>query len=65
MGVLLAIDPDLHFPVGQVFRIEDEFNGRRRGTYYFRSVYNGHLRGPFLSETMARISLHHEYDDGA
>lgn len=64
MAVMLAIYPDLHFPVGQVFRVPDEFNGKRRGTYYFRSVFNGHLRGPFVSETSAKLALHYD-DDGA
>jgi len=64
MGALLQIKPDLHFPVGQVFRIEDTFNGKRRGTHYFRSVFDGRLRGPFLSETMAKLALHHD-NDGA
>jgi hypothetical protein len=29
---------ELHFPVGVVFNVPDEFNGRQRGTNYFRSV---------------------------
>lgn len=62
MGVLLAIDPDIHFPVGEVFRVPDEFNGKRRGTYYFRSLYSGRLRGPFISDTSAKLALFHDQD---
>lgn len=62
MGELLAIDPDLHFPVGEVFQVSDTFNGKRRGTYYFRSPFSGRLRGPFISDLTAKLALHHDQD---
>jgi hypothetical protein len=62
---LYRIDPQLHFPVGEVFRVPDEFNGKQRGTYYFRSIFSGRLRGPFISDTTAKLALHHDQDDGA
>lgn len=60
MGTLHEIHPELHFPVGEVFRVPDNFNGKNRGTYYFRSLFNGRLRGPFLSDLMAKLALHHD-----
>lgn len=64
-NVFRMTPPELHFPVGQVFNVPDEFNGRQRGTYYFRSVLSGRLRGPFLSSRMAQMTLTHDCDDGA
>jgi hypothetical protein len=62
-NVFRMTPPELRFPVGQVFQIDDEFNGRQRGTFYFRSVLTGRLRGPFLSSRMAQLNLTHDCDD--
>lgn len=58
------ISPELSFPIGVVFQVPDEFNGKNRGTYYFRSPHNHALRGPFISPLSAKLALHHD-DDGA
>lgn len=58
------IEPELHFPIGQVFEVPDQFNGHQRGTYYFRSIFNHQLRGPFKTPDEAAFYLLRD-DDGA
>lgn len=53
---MLRIAPDLHFPIGQVFEVPDEFNGTQRGTFYYRST-EGTLRGPFMNEAEADFMM--------
>jgi hypothetical protein len=55
MGELLAIDPDIHFPLLQVFKTGDGFN-KERGTWFYRNQA-GHMEGPFKSETTANMHL--------
>lgn len=50
MGELLAIDPDLHFPLLTVFDNGDGFT--KRGRFFFRDQY-GILHGPYQTETAA------------
>ena len=63
MSNVLRIEPELCFPIGTVFEIPDQFNGHQRGTFYFRSIYNWKLRGPFM--TAEQASYHLIRDDGA
>lgn len=53
---MLRISPDLHFPIGQVFEVPDEFNGAKRGTHYFRDM-EGVLRGPFMNADEADFMM--------
>lgn len=53
---LLRIEPALHFPIGQVFEVPDEFNGTQRGTFYFRNA-DGKLRGPFMNADEAEFMM--------
>jgi hypothetical protein len=57
--------PSLHFPIGRVFEVEDQFNGPQRGTHWYRNEI-GLLRGPFSDPAHARFYLERESaDDGA
>lgn len=47
-STLLRINPELHFPILEVFEVPDEFNGQARGTFYYRTL-EGVLRGPFMN----------------
>lgn len=53
---LLRIEPELHFPMNEVFEVPDEFNGHARGTFYYRNS-NGVLRGPFMNPEEAGFDL--------
>lgn len=55
MGQLLAIDPELHFPLLTVFETGDGFN-KERGRFFYRDVV-GHLKGPFKSKINASMHL--------
>jgi hypothetical protein len=61
---LFYIDPELNFPVGQVFEVPDHYNGHQRGTWYYRSHFSETLRGPFMSSDAAQFHLIRD-DDGA
>jgi len=61
---VLRIEPELHFPIGQVFEVPDQFNGHQRGTFYFRSLFTHALRGPFKTQDHASFCLIRD-DDGA
>lgn len=56
------IDPELHFPIGFVFEVPDQFNGNQRGTWYFRSIYNDALIGPFKHEAEAEFHKMRDHD---
>lgn len=60
MGVLLRIDPLLHFPIGYPFEVPDAYNGKERGTWYYRSPVTGVLRGPFASMPIAGVTMVNE-----
>lgn len=64
MGKLLRINPELHFPWGTAFQVHDEFNGPRRGTWYYRSPFSGQLRGPYENRDAAEFYMEKE-EDGA
>jgi len=49
--------PQLRFPVGRPFEVPDQFNGKERGTWYYRAVQGGHLHGPFHTELAALNDL--------
>lgn len=51
------INPPLSFPIGRPFRVPDEFNGKVRGTWYFRAVRDGKLYGPFFTEMLAADAM--------
>lgn len=55
MGELLAIDPDLHFPLLVVFRTGDGFN-KERGNWHYRNQV-GHMEGPFLTEINGNMHM--------
>lgn len=57
MGELLRINPPLSFPIGEVFRVPDTFNGKERGEFYFRSPFTHNLHGPFHDRLAARTAL--------
>lgn len=59
---LLHIRPELHFPIGFVFEVKDGFNGHQRGTWYFRSIYNDKLNGPFKHEAEAEFHKMRDHD---
>lgn len=61
---LLHIEPELEFPIGQVFEVPDQYNGHQRGTFYFRSLFSHCLRGPFKTQDEAAFHLCRD-DDGA
>lgn len=64
MGELLRIDPNLHFPIGYPFEVPDGYNGKHRGTWYYRSPLTGALRGPFTSMPIAGVTMvNEEYID--
>ena len=59
------IEPELQFPIGQVFQVPDHYNGHQRGTYYFRSIFPPHnIRGPFHTPDQASFHLLRD-DDGS
>ena len=60
MGVLLKIEPELHFGFGPPFEIEDQFNGPHRGTWWFRSKMDGELHGPFENRRIAAFYQDYE-----
>jgi hypothetical protein len=49
-----------HFPLKKVFEVTDAHNGKRRGTWYYRSPLHGDLRGPFATELIAKINYNHD-----
>lgn len=51
------MSPVLHFPVGSVFTVPDEYNGHQRGTHYYRSIFTGSMRGPFKTPDEAAFHL--------
>jgi hypothetical protein len=53
---VLRINPELHFPLNEVFEVPDEFNGHQRGTFYYRNG-SGVLRGPFMNTEEAGFDL--------
>lgn len=55
MGELLAIDPDLNWPLLTVFTIRDQKNVMR-GNHWYRDVA-GHLQGPFHTKLSASLDL--------
>ncbi len=59
------IRPKLHFPIGVVFEIPDQYNGHQRGTFYYRSRFTEALRGPFKTIDQAEFHLNRVDDDGA
>jgi len=61
---LSRIDPELHFPIGQVFEVPDQYNGHQRGTFYFRSLFTHALRGTFKTQEQASFHLIRD-DDGS
>lgn len=65
MGKLFEFRPKLHFPVGTPFEVTDEFNGHQRGTWYYRSPFNGQLRGPFHHFEQASLYLSREENGAA
>lgn len=64
MAEVGRIDPTLHFPIGKVFEVPDQYNGHQRGTFYFRSLFSHALRGPFKTAEEASFYLCRD-DDGA
>lgn len=60
MGKLYHITPTLHFPIGRPFEVKDPFNGNQRGTWYFRSIRDGELQGPFMDFDQAAFHLNNE-----
>lgn len=61
-AALLQINPGLHFPIGQVFEVPDQYNGHTRGTWYFRSHFSGTLNGPFMNKDAAQFHLNRDDD---
>ena len=47
---VLTIEPDLHFGFDHPFEIKDGFNGPKRGTWFYRSKWDGEVKGPYHSE---------------
>ncbi len=62
-GVMLRIKPKLHFPLGIPFEVPDQYNGHRRGSWYFRNPHSGGLRGPFGTYDAASYFLSKESDE--
>lgn len=57
MGTVSRIKPTLSFPIGRPFKVHDQFNGPLRGEWYFRTVRDGTLFGPFLTEMLAADAM--------
>jgi hypothetical protein len=53
---ILRINPELSFPLNEIFEVPDEFNGHQRGTFYYRNS-SGVLRGPFMNAEEAGFHL--------
>lgn len=63
MDNIVAMQPkSLHFPIGKVFHVNDQFNGHQRGTYWYRTE-QGSLRGPFHDEAAANFYMNREAND--
>ncbi len=60
MGVVIRGDFPNHFPLKKVFEVTDQHNGKRRGTWYYRSPLHGDMRGPFATELIAKASYFHD-----
>lgn len=48
-NILPACPAELYFPIGKPFKIEDQFNGPQRGTWFYRSKITNRVYGPFLT----------------
>lgn len=57
---VLTIKPDLSFGFDHPFEVPDQFNGRKRGTWYYRSKWDGEVKGPFLSELHCLLTMSKE-----
>lgn len=55
MGILLAIDPELHQPIMTVFHNGDQYN-TAYGNWFYRDRA-GHMKGPFMSQLTASLDL--------
>jgi len=55
-NVFEMVPPVLHFPVRRPFQIDDQYNGKKRGTWWFRSKATGEVIGPYHHEAAARMA---------
>lgn len=60
MGEIIYPTFPNHFPVGRPFEITDQHNGKRRGTWFFRSPLHGDVRGPYATRLIAMMAYSHD-----
>lgn len=60
MGEIIHATFPNHFPKGKVFEIQDQRNGPRRGTWFYRSPLHGDIRGPYATRLIATFAYNHD-----